>query len=171
MPIGTTALILAGLTAAQTATSVIGDRKAAKAAQQSGDLQASDAIARGEEAARHIGSDSRLLEGGQRVAFGASGVDIGTGSAADVISSDQRRALIDEQAARTNASREAFGFMQQGKAAAQGYRNRATGSLLNGASTLYGQYRAAGLNKQRVVDTSTATQGTQGGYYGGKVSP
>lgn len=175
MPVGTTALILAGLTAAQTATSAISSRNAVRGAKQQGALEggmydtaARDALARGEEAANQVGSQSRVLTGAQRTALAAQGIDITTGSAADVQSSDQRTAQLNEGQLRLNAAREAFGFTEQGMLArmgasnaAKGYSNQMYSTLLGGAASLYGQYRAFGENK--VPRIKPATGGTSVG--------
>jgi hypothetical protein len=164
MPIGTTALVLGSLAAAQTANSMVSDAKAAKGARKTANFQAgileqqaNDAIGIGDEAAGHAEAVTRGITGAQRASFGAQGVDLSSGSAADVIGNDQRLGQIEAQTIRNNAAREALGLKTQatlvrmgGANAAQGYKNAATGSLLSGASALYDTYTKFGLNRQNL---------------------
>lgn len=152
---------LIGLTVASTANQAISQHKAAKAARKEGEYnagvseqQAADAILRGEEAASYTGSQGRSLTGAQRASLAASGVDIGSGSASDVISSDQRANELDIMQIRHNAAREAHGFTVQaegyraaGANAAQSYNNQMTGTLLSGAADLFSIYQAYGKNR------------------------
>lgn len=174
MPVATTALILGGLMAAQTANSYIGDQKSAKYAKQAGETQANDALLVGNEAAQRAEAQGNELTGAQRTSFAAGGVDTTSGSAADVIANDKRLNAINVLQIRNNAAREALGLRTQASNASQSYKNRATGTLLSGAAGLYGIYDAYGKTSRPVTPrapTSTGAQGTQGGYSGGKVSP
>lgn len=157
----TTAIILGTLAAAQTTKGVIDARNAARGARKLGnyegqmlDKQAADALARGEESAQQTDSQARILTGAQRTALAAQGIDIESGSAADVVSSDQRQAQIDEHQQIVNAAREAFGFTEQGRLARMGaknqarsYNNQATSTVLAGAASLYDVYHSYKLNK------------------------
>src|SRR5438128_188240 len=140
-----TALMLAsmGLAAGQTALSASSSAKAARGARKMGELQgqgydqqAADALARGEDIASHIDTEARGLEGSQRAVMAATGVDVSSGSAADVIQSDERRAAINEAAARLDAQRQAFGFTQQAKLSRMGGKNAAAGYTNQMYSTL-----------------------------------
>lgn len=177
-------LILGGLILGKTVLDASAARGAAKGAKKMGDYEgqmydqaAADAIARGEETVHHLESDARQLTGSQRASIGASGIAVGSGSAADVIASDQRRAVLDEQQARVNASREAFGFTEQARLARMGGRNQARSytnqmysTLIGGAAGLYDTYRSYGLNKAR-PDTSPPQFGARpGGYSSGTAS-
>lgn len=149
------------LTAAQTAYGILGDRKSAKAARKLGEFEgamydeaAEDALLRGKEEGFRLGASARRLTGSQTASLAASGVDVGSGSAADVIASDRRLAEMDILAVENNAIKEAHGLKQQGqfarmggKNAAAGYRNRATETLLSGALDLFQSYQKFGLNK------------------------
>jgi hypothetical protein len=153
-------IILGTLVAAQTASTIVNDRKSAKAARKQGefnagiaDEQAADAIARGEEEAGQSDANTRQLAGSQRAAIAASGVDVASGSAADVIANDKELGALDAARIRRNAAREARGhklegegYRQAGKNAARSYNNHAFGTLLSGAAGLYGVYKEYGLS-------------------------
>lgn len=75
--------------------------------------QAEDVIVRGEEAARAIRRDVRSLIGAQRAALGASGIQLGTGTAAALQAEAQLLGDLDAITVKNNAMRQAFGFKQQ----------------------------------------------------------
>lgn len=172
-----TAMILGGLAAAQTAQSIAGARQGARAARkqagfQAGILeqQAEDTIGVGNQQAGVEEARTRGLTGSQRASYGAGGVEIGSGSAADVISSDRRAGAIEAQQIRNNAARDALGLRKQaqlvrmgGANAAQGYRNQATGSLLSGAANLYGIYNAYGRSVKQTPRAPPSSSGWPGG--------
>jgi hypothetical protein len=129
-----TTSLLVGLAIAGTATSAVASVKSGNAAKRAGekqreasesqaeladynadvaDLQAADAIARGADEESKFRTSVRQMIGTTRADFGASGVDVGFGTALDVYA-DQ--AMIGEQDAlqiRTNAAREAWGYKVQ----------------------------------------------------------
>lgn len=169
---GATAALLA-LTAANTGTQVLAQRRAATGAEAQGnyegavadqnaglaDAQATDALARGAQAeSRHRGG-VRQLVGSQRAALAASGVDIGTGSAADVQADAASLGEFDALTIRNNARREAYGFQVDaanarargamartaGRTTAASLRNQGWGTLLTGALETYGLGKGAGV--------------------------
>lgn len=184
MPIGTTALILGSLVAAKTANDVIGARAGAKGARDTANFQASqldqqaqDALMIGNETANRTAQSGRALTSAQRVSQAASGVDITSGSAADVTANDQRLNAMDVLTIKNNAAREALGLKKQGELvrrggqnAAAGFRNQATGSLLSGAASLYGIYSAYGKTSSATTPRVTPSGGT-GTYTGSKAAP
>jgi hypothetical protein len=171
-------IILGTLIAGKTAYDVASDRKAAKGAKKLGEFEgamfdeaAADALARGTEETFRIGAAARQLTGSQRVSQAAGGVDIASGSAADVISSDARLAELDILTVKNNAEREARGLQQQGefarmggKNAAAGYRNRAYGTLLGGAADLYRVYDRYGINRTTNTTVVPRAGDNSGGY-------
>lgn len=166
-------LILGGLIAGQTAMSVIGDRKSAKAARktagfQAGILeqQAEDATLIGEEEAHRAESAGRRLAGSQRASLAAQGLDLSSGSPADVISTDEKLTALDVEQMRNNAAREALGLRKQaqlvrmgGAATASSYNNRAVSTALSGAASLYSIYDAYGHNKTTPRKSSSSASG------------
>lgn len=165
---GISAAIMATLAVGNTAYNVVSDIKGAKGAKKTANFQAgileqqaTDAIAIGNESAGQSEAQSRGLTGAQRASQAASGVDVTSGSAADVISNDQREGVIAAQQIRNNAAREALGLKKQaqlvrmgGANQAQSYKNAATGSLLSGATQLYGIYNSYGKNTTPRADPS-----------------
>jgi len=126
----TTALALT-LTGIGTATSVIGQVKAGRAARRAGeaerqaaesqaelidynaavaDLQGQDAIERGAEEEARFRQRIRGTIGAQRAAFASSNIDVGFGSAVDVQADAAFLGELDALTIRTNAAREAWGY-------------------------------------------------------------
>lgn len=119
------------------------------------DEQAHDAIARGAVTEHQLRSAVRSTIGSQRAALAAGGVDLGSGSAADVQADTARMGELDALMIRNNAARQAWGYgveatqdrskaqyaRQGGKTAAAGLRNAAAGTLLTTGASLYGQYK------------------------------
>lgn len=177
--------LLFAATAIGTALQARGQAKAAKAARKEGEYnaqvseeQAADALARGEEAAGHVASQGKLLTGAQRASLAAQGVDIDSGSAADVISSDQRLTSLDIAQIRLNAQREAHGLSVQaegyraaGRNASDAYKNQMYGTLVSGAADLFTVYQRYGLNKTTPRSTgggaAAAGGASTGGYHSG----
>lgn len=131
------------------------------------DLQAKDAIDRGQEEENRYRQQVRGLIGTERVAAAASNVDAGYGSALDVQVETARMGELDALTIRNNAAREAWGYNVQatdlreranitrrgGQNAAIAGRERAktsylgaAGTILGGASRLY-QGRGKGGGK------------------------
>jgi hypothetical protein len=166
---------LLGLTALNTIQKFAGDRRNATAAQQQGDYQAgifgqdasladqqaADAIARGHEAELKSRGSTRLLTGTQRTDLAAQGIDIGSGSAADIVGQDRALGELDALQIRNNARREAWGYNTQaaqyrsqadmarlaGRNTAAAYRNQSVNTLLSGAGDLFSTYQSFGMNK------------------------
>ena len=113
-----------------------GMRNAANFTTDQARRQAQDAIARGEEDVTRYEQDVAQLLGQQRAVTAASGVDVNTGTAADLKAQTERFADMDVATIRRNAEREAFGLRQSGEMQARGLRNQAAGAFLNAGSTL-----------------------------------
>ena len=77
------------------------------------DIQASDAIRRGEESANLIRKQREKIKGIQRVSYAGQGVEVASGSAADAQMDTQRAAELDVMTARNNAWMEAWGHRVQ----------------------------------------------------------
>lgn len=114
------------------------------------DQNASDAIARGREASARQGLATRGLLGSQRVAGAAQGVDVNSGSLADIQSDTQSMSELDRLTIEHNAAREAFGYKAdaanlraQGEQVRQASRNNARGTLLSAASQLWAMKTAS----------------------------
>ncbi len=134
--------IAIALAAASTVTTVVAQRKAAKAEVKKGelqkkaaeaqawvmdynaqvaDLQAKDAIERGAEQEQRFRSQIRGTIGAQRAAIAAGNIDVSFGSAVDVQADAAMLGELDALTIRTNAVREAWGYKVQ----ATDIRNRA----------------------------------------------
>lgn len=80
------------------------------------DLQAADAVKRGDEAAGRIRQQTTRLRGSQRAAYAGQGVDPNSGSAAAVGVESDLYGKLDIATAKTNAWREAWGLRSQAEA-------------------------------------------------------
>lgn len=122
----TTALLIGSLatTATGTAVAVRGARRAGKAGQAAAEadatlsdynadvaeLQAADALERGEIEANRYRQSVRALVGGQRAAYAAQGVDVNSGSPLEVQEDTRAIGELDALQLVNNAKREAWGF-------------------------------------------------------------
>lgn len=75
--------------------------------------QAQDALARGDRAASRVRSQGRQLQGRQRAAMAANGVDISTGSALEILKDTEFFTEMDATTAKDNAAREAWAIRNQ----------------------------------------------------------
>jgi hypothetical protein len=118
-------------------------------------MQASDAIARGEAQARQIGQRKKQVIGAQRASLAGQGIEVDSGTALELQQDTATLSKLDEAQIRNNAWREAWGYKvdsanatAQGKMAQVGIRQQAQSSLMTGgiqaATQMYGgisQYR------------------------------
>lgn len=167
-----TAAAMLALTAANSATQYITQRRAAAGAEAQGnyeagileqnaslaDQQRADALARGREAELQQRRGTRGMIGAQRAAIAASGVSVGSGSALDVQTDTAHLGELDALTLRNNAAREAWGFDVQaadlrakaamaaagGRNTAQSLRNASYGTILTGVLSTYGMGKDAG---------------------------
>jgi general stress protein YciG len=144
--------------------SAYGQVKAGKAAKAAGEsaaqqqefnakvaeLQAEDALQRGADEESRFRTSVRGLIGSQRAGFAGQGVDVGSGSAADVQADAAFLGEQDAQQIQRNAEREAWGFRVEaedrrkaadvarkgGQAAATAGKWGAAGTILGGTSSL-----------------------------------
>lgn len=109
------------------------------------DLQASDAIRRGEFEAQERARQTQQLAGAQKAGFAAQGVEIGSGTPSEVVADTELLGGLDIETIRTNAFREAWGHRAQaqqaryaGKFGLQAARARARSTLLTGGAQAFG---------------------------------
>lgn len=112
------------------------------------EMQADDAERRGGLAALRHQGETRTLIGAQRAAGAASGVDLSSGSIADLQAEAAFLGELDALTIRNNAAREAWGYRAEaaglrdaGRAARQAGEFGAYQSLLAGGITAYGMFR------------------------------
>lgn len=122
----------------------------AKLAQQQGKLD----IQSGEIAAVDQGLKTRAKVGSEKAQQGASGIDVNTGSAADVRAGTASMGMLDVSTIRSNAAKKAYADEVQansdtaqgqldtfaGEQAETGADIGAAGTLLSGVSTVGGNY-------------------------------
>lgn len=122
-------------------------------------LQADDATRRGDYAANQVEKKVNQTQGAQRSAAAANGVDVTSGSAAQLQDDTRQAGTQDEMTIRNNAWREAWGYKVQatnyGNQGAMSYaagQRGATNSLLTGGMQAlgYGAQAAGYLNSPRL---------------------
>jgi hypothetical protein len=105
-------------------------------------LQADDAIARGEIDAQNAGTQARQFKGAQKSAIAASGVAVDSGSAADLLAETDKMSTLDILQIKNNAAREAFGYRSQGA----NYANQADITRRTGKSVAANTLLTGGAN-------------------------
>lgn len=125
---------------AQDAAGVYNQAMAEYDAKQLDDL-AVDAINRGESEAQRVGLEGRRVLGEQRAGLAGQGVDIGTGTAADIQMETMTLSARDQKTVRLNAMQEARGIRVQaastranGRMGARTATGQAAGTLLTGGA-------------------------------------
>lgn len=109
-------------------------------------LNASDAIARGNKDATTHEKSVMKLRGNQRASLAAQGIDPNSGSAADIIDETTTLGALDAMTIRGNAAREAWGYKMQaqeynskGQFVALETENKRRNTLLTGGIQAAGQ--------------------------------
>lgn len=99
------------------------------------EAQAADAVARGTVAEGRFRQGTRGLIGSERATAAANGIDVGTGSAADIQANTAQLGELDALTIRNNAAREAYGYrVDAANYRAQGANARAGGANAAGAA-------------------------------------
>lgn len=80
-------------------------------------MNADDALKRGEVAAGNVERQGRQVVGSERAGLAAQGIDVNSGSAAQVQASSAAVTALDAQTTRNNAWREAWGYKEQAQEA------------------------------------------------------
>ena len=157
--VGTAIAISLGVAALSSYMSARGQKKAgdaAKGAAESAaeqmeynagvsDLQAADALARGQDEETRFRASVRGMTGTQRAGFAGQNVEVGSGSAADVQADTAYLGELDARTIRSNAQREAWGYRVEGEdrrmaaaVARKGGQAAATAGKVAAANTVLG---------------------------------
>lgn len=115
----------------------------AEAAQQNAafaNASADDAIKRGEFESDQQRLETRAMIGSQRAGFAANGIDVNSGSAADVQDDTAAMGELDALTIKNNASREAWGYRNQ----AQQNLLAASNAKKSGQAGMFGSLLTAG---------------------------
>lgn len=133
---------------------------------QIAEWQAEDAIKRGDKAASRVRMQAKQLKGTQRARLAANGVDLGEGSALQILSDTDYFADVDASTVLDNAAKEAWALRTQaagamaeadlfaGRAAAERPLLAAGTSLLTSAGQVAGRWYSpggSGASRGRVV--------------------
>jgi len=120
------------------------------------DLNAYDAGVRGAEAETKFRTSVRGLIGGQRAGFAGQGVEVGSGSAADVQADAAYLGELDARTIRHNSEREAWGFEVEAAdrrlaadVARRGGQAGATAGNIQAVNTVVGGVMQAGMVAQK----------------------
>lgn len=109
------------------------------------DAAANDAIKRGEFEADQSRIDTRGMIGAQRAGFAANGVDVNSGSAADIQDDTAALGELDALTIKNNAAREAWGYRTQ----SQQYQQAARNAQRSARSNMFGSLLTAGSQGAR----------------------
>lgn len=132
-------------------------RKTFEINQRFANLQAEDAIKRGDtEAGRHAQKVKRII-GAQRAAIAGQGIEVDTGSALDVQAETAEFGAIDVETIRNNAYREAWGYRTQ----ALDYGAKGQFASLEAKATARNTLLTGGLN---TLNLATQYYGYRYGY-------
>lgn len=133
----------------------IADQNARWAAQQ-GDVESADE-----------GLKTKSQVASSRTQFGASGIDVGTGSAANVQTAEQALGGYNALTIRSNAARQTFGYQQQAaslRSGASEYGIQSTldpvAGLISGVGSFLGGVSSAGSQASRLNDAGVGGNGT-----------
>lgn len=133
-------------------------------------LQSDDAIRRGEQSATNINTKARVIVGAQRAGFASQGVDVNSGSAADVQADTAAMSAADARTVRINAMREAWGYKVQaldatsrGQMAAFSADNESRNTLLTGGLKTIGYGFKAGTTFKGFGPSSNTDTSASGG--------
>lgn len=112
---------------------------------------ADDALARGAVEEQQQRAKTRAIQGQQRVALAANGIDATTGTGSLLLTDSAGFGEFDALTVRNNAMKQAYGLntqannmLAEGKASRAAGRNQAFGTLLTTGAKAYGQGKAAG---------------------------
>lgn len=141
----TIAVAAAGLAVAGGVTKAVGDKMSADSAANR-DRQnaiyaedaASSALQKGESDAGRIVTRGAALQGTQRALYGASGVDVNSGSAARTQEDTAGLTALDAETARTNAQLQAWGLKTQATQFREKADNEETAGWLGAAGDIIG---------------------------------
>lgn len=123
--------------------------QAAMAEQNAGykEAAAQDAIKRGDVQADQYRRQVGQLIGSQRAGFAANGVDVNSGTAADIQDDTAAFGEFDALTIANNAAREAWGYrvgaqndLMNGRMAQSNAKSAATGSILGGVGSAFGSF-------------------------------
>lgn len=135
--------------------------KAQKAAYETNarlaNLQAEDAIKRGDREAMIHAQKVKKLIGAQRAALGAQGIEVDTGSALDVQAEAAQFGAMDVETIRNNAYREAWGYRSQ----ALDYTTKGNYANLEAKAVARNTLLTGGLN---TLNLATSYYGYRYGY-------
>lgn len=161
--LGTTATVAGGISdTLGSVTNAINTRRTATANAQIADLQAADAITRGNDAVFKSQLRTAQLKGTQTATLAAHGVALDQGSALDILTSTDVMGAQDAATIHDNANKEAWGDKVQ----AANYRSQASSAnpwAVGGTSLLKG----AGAVASRWYKYKTVGMATE---YGGALS-
>jgi hypothetical protein len=131
-------------------------------------IQSDDALRRSEEMAGRVRANARKVQGSQRAAYAAQGIDVNSGSAIDVQDETMTMGEQDAMTVSNNAWREAWGYRveahnatMKGELAKAAAKNEANNTLLTGGLKALGSLADVSGKFRKVGG------GGGGGGYGG----
>ena len=161
----TAALISAGVSAASSIAGGIAQQQAgeynAKVAQNNSTIALQNATFAAQEGEQKAGAESmksRAEVGAIEANQGASGVETGSQSSQDTITSERQKGELNALTVRSNAARQAYGYQTQ----AQGFQEQAALDKAQGNQALIGGFVKAGTTILGNSSVSSAWNGYMG---------
>ncbi len=128
------------------------------------DMQAEDAIKRGNKAAGQVKQQAKRMQGAQRAALAAQGIDIDSGSAAEIQENTEVLSAMDAMQVKNNAWKEAWGFKVQAlNTRAEGSWAQAAGQAAARNTLLTGGMQALSYTAQGSYDVYKSSKGDRKG--------
>lgn len=134
----TTALLVSGLVLTGTGqiTQGIAQKKAADANAHVQRIMATDALERGKAKEASQRRKTAALKGKQAAMFGASGGEVNTGSALEILADTAQFGELDALRIRNNAERESFAHLSSASISEAQGKNARTAGIIKGVGTL-----------------------------------
>lgn len=118
-------------------------------------IQAQDSIERGETAVKQVRRGTRKAIGTSRAALAAQGVDVNSGSAADLLEQAEYYGEMDALTVRNNAWMESFGYRSQAvQMGAQGIFSTLAGQNAKKQTALVGNINSANILTKGLKDAT-----------------
>lgn len=184
MAAATAAILLATSSVASAVTQASAAKSQGKFAQQQAEsqarlseMQSEDALKRGQKEAANVKKKANLLQGSQRAAMAAQGIDVSSGSAGDILAETAESGSLDALTVKNNAFREAWGYRAQASQQRFEGRMKRSASQFEARNTLlvggiqaigygaqaYGEYKKENPDKKTTTTKSARTKTTTSG--------
>lgn len=136
---------------------------------QMAEMQAQDALERGDKEAANVRRRAALMQGSQRASMAAQGLSLADGTAADILTETAEMGVEDAMTVKNNAYREAWGLRREAlNLRVKGKMRRHAGRFSSNMTYLTGglssaKYGAEAYGESQKGKTSGSSSGSGGG--------